>query len=315
MAITDVKAIDIMNYPPQCVRGLVDYNEWGEFRLMARTTFKTMFPTGRYPSAPDFPRDAVEEKVQKDLYGSQFVPYESIEKMILDMDVLGYDIICINATKLWSYRMHFCLIFDFTIDQVNEIVQKAKGRVIGGAGYNPFRIEESLKDVEKAVKEYGFKYVYFHPISFGLSVNDKRCYPLYAKCNELGIPVGMQVGHSAEPLPSGPGNPIHIDEVALDFPNLKINLSHTGWPWIDEWCSMVWKHPNVYGDISAYLPKSLDAHLIRFMNGSRGRNKILFGTNGLGLKTTIEQFKSLDITEQTAKRVLRENALEFLGIG
>lgn len=310
----DVKAIDIMNYPTQCMPGIFDYNQWEEFQQMARTTFKTMFPTGRFPTAADFPSNQEEERVYKATYGTQFNPYKSVSEMIKEMDMLGYDKICIVACKMWSYRRHFSLIFDFTIEQVNEIVQKSNGRVVGGAGYNPFRIEESLREIEKAVKEYGFKFVYFHPITFGLPVNDKRCYPLYSKCNELGIPVSMQVGHSAEPLPSWVGHPMYIDEVALDFPNLKINLSHTGWPWIDEWCSMLWKHPNVYGDISSYMPKSLDENLIRFMNGSRGRNKVMFGTNGLGLKPCIEQFKALNLKEETIRRILRENALEFLGL-
>ena len=304
----DIKAIDIMNYPTQCVPGIFDYNEWEEFQQMASTTFKTMFPTGRFPTTPE------ERETYKNLYGTQFNPYNSAEEMIQEMDRLGYDIICLSACKMWSYRRHFKLIFDFTIDQVNDVVQKSNGRVIGAAGYNPFRIEESLRDIEKGVREYGFKFTYYHPITFGLAVNDKRCYPLYAKCNELGVPVSMQVGHSAEPLPSWLGHPMNIDEVALDFPNLKINLSHTGWPWIDEWCSMVWKHPNVYGDISAYMPKSLDASLVRFMDGARGRNKILFGTNGLGLKACKEQFMALNIKDETKRRVLRENAGEFLGL-
>ncbi len=310
----DTLAIDIMNYPTQCVKGIFDFNEWEEFKQMARTTFKTMFPSGRFPTAPDFPQGPEEEEVYKRTYGTQFNPYQSVQEMIKDMDKLGYDKICISACKMWSYRKHHAMIFDFSIEQVYEVVKQAEDRIVGAAGYDPFNIEQSLQDIEKAVKEYNFKFVYFHPITFGLPVNDKRCYPLYAKCNELNVPVSMQVGHSAEPLPSSVGHPINIDEVVLDFPNLKINLSHTGWPWIEEWCSMLWKHPTVYGDISSYMPRSLDDSLIRFMNGSRGRNKVMFGTNGLGLKMCLEQFKALDLKEATVRRVLRENAIEFLGI-
>jgi len=60
---------------------------------------------------------------------------------------------------------------------------------------------ESLEDIEKAVKEYGFKFVYAHPITWGLPFNDRKLYPLYGLCSSLGVPVSMQVGHSAEPLP------------------------------------------------------------------------------------------------------------------
>ncbi len=295
----EIWAIDIMNYPYACNPAIMpSFGEIEEFKIMMRTTFKTRSPEpGRGPS-----REPVQES------------FSSVEEMIVSMDRLGYDKICINATKMWSYRYHYKLIYDFTIDQVNEIVQKAKGRVIGGAGYNPFRIEESLKDIDKAVKEYGFKFVYMHPITFGLSPRDKKLYPVYAKCNELGIPVSLQVGHSAEPLPGWVGHPMEIDEVALDFPNLKINLSHTGWPWISEWCDVVWKHPNVYGDISAYMPKRLEAEQVRFMDGGRGRDKVLFGTNGLGLQVCKEQFMALDIRDESKRRILRENAIEFLNL-
>jgi predicted TIM-barrel fold metal-dependent hydrolase len=151
-------------------------------------------------------------------------------------------------------------------------------------------------------------------MTFGVAPNDRRCYPLYAKCVELGVPVGFQVGHSAEVLPSNVGRPMLTDDVAIDFPDLKINLSHTGWPWTGEFCSMIWRHPNVYGDISAYFPSTLDKELVAFMDSSRGRNKILYGTNGFDLGRFKADFESLPISDKTRERVLRSNALEFLGL-
>jgi predicted TIM-barrel fold metal-dependent hydrolase len=126
--------------------------------------------------------------------------------------------------------------------------------------------------------------------------------------------VGFQVGHSAEVLPSDIGRPYNVDQIAIEFPNLKINMSHTGWPWTAEFCSMIWRHPNVYGDISAYFPSSLDPELIKFMDSSRGRNKILYGTNGFDLPRYKREFEELAISDKTRDRVLRLNALEFLGL-
>ena len=300
--VHDIKAIDIMNHPGEAGRkSEVSPFEYEEFKIMTRTTFKTVFK-GWVP-----PKEVMEQM-------AGFGGHRNTQDMIETMDKLGYDIIVVTATKMWSYYYHHKLIVDYRIDQVGEIVQEAKGRVIGAAGYNPFRIEESLKDIERGVREYGFKYVWFHPISFGLSPRDARCYPCYAKCNELGISVGVQVGHSAEVLPSWVGHPMEMDQVAIDFPNLKINLSHTGWPWVDEWCSMLWRHPNVYGDISAYFPKALDERQIRFMNGGRGRDKVMFGTNGISLIRCIEEFRDMDLKDETKRMVLRENAIRFLGL-
>ena len=299
----DIKTIDIMNYAGEV--GFYDYMfKWEEFKIMAVSTFKTQFG-GRVPSEEEF----------KQIKDSGFMGgHPSVEAMLKTMDEVGYDYVVISDVKMWSYRSHFQLIMDTGIDQINEYVQKGNGRIIGGVSYNPFRIDDSIRDIEKAVKEYGFKYAYFHPITFGLSPNDKKCYPLYAKCSELGVPVGMQVGHSAEPLPSWVGHPMDVDEVAIDFPNLKINLSHTGYPWVDEWCSMIFRHPNVYGDISAYNPRNLSAETVKFMNSSRGREKVMFGSNGYGLKLTKDQFMDLEIKDTTKTRVLRENAMEFLGL-
>ena len=124
--------------------------------------------------------------------------------------------------------------------------------------------------------------------------------------------VGFQMGQSAEILPSDVGRPMLADDVAIEFPDLRINLSHTGWPWVDEWCSMLWRHPNVYGDISAYYAKSLDERLVKFMNSSRGRDKVLFGTNSLGLQRCKEELIALDISEDTKHKVLHDNAVRFL---
>ena len=299
----DIKAIDVMNYPGEA--GFEDFIfKWDEFKIMAKSTFKSL-TGGRVPTEEEF----------KEMRKAGFMPgHNSVEELVKTMDEVGYAYCIITDVKMWSYRSHYRLIMDFGIDAVNDIVQKSKGRVIGGASYNPFRIDESLRDIEKAVKEYGFKYVYFHPITFGINPSDKKCYPLYAKCVELDIPVGMQVGHSAEPLPSMVGHPMYVDEVAIDFPTLKINLSHTGYPWVDEWCSMIFRHPNVYGDISAYNPRNLTSATVQFMNGGRGREKVMFGSNGYGLKLTKDQFLDLNIKDETKRRVLHDNAIEFFNI-
>lgn len=304
----DIKAIDIMNYPPQ-VKELVEYNfnDYAEWLHMAKTTFKPMLPMGRFPVTDE------ELEKHKHLYGTMFHPYETVADLVKAMDTIGYDRICVCAVRMWSLRSNR-FVWDFTCDQVQRLVEASKGRIIGAAGYNPFDIEGSLKEIEKAVKEYGFRFVYFHSMSFGLPPNDKKFYPLYAKCNELNIPVSVQAGHSAEPMPSMLGNPMLMDEIAITFPNLKINLSHTGWPWFREWCDLVWKHPNVYGDISAYMPKSLEPYQINFMFSGKGKHKVMWGTNGIGLARGKKELLEMEAKDDVKALILRENAVRFLGL-
>ena len=299
--------IDIMNYAPLVAPGLsgTEY-QFDEFQTMVRTTLRPLLRNGIVTTQWGREVDVAHPPTEPD-------PTLNIDGALAELDRTGCDAAVLACVKMWSYRSHHRLIMDMPEEVVAEAVQKGGGRFIGGAGYNPFRIDDSLRRIETFVRDHGFRYVYFHPMTFGLAPNDRRCYPLYAKCAELGIPVGLQVGHSAEPLPSNVGRPMLVDDVAIDFPDLKINLSHTGWPWTGEFISMLWRHPNVYGDISAYFPKSLDPELVRAMD-RQIRHKVMIGSNGLDLKRCVEELNELPLRDASKERILRQNAIEFLGL-
>jgi predicted TIM-barrel fold metal-dependent hydrolase len=299
--------IDIMNYAPFVAPGLsgTEY-QYDEFQTMVRTTLRPLLREGKITTQWGRVVAVEDPPTEPD-------PELKLADAVAQLDATGCDAVVLACLKMYSYRSHHQLIMDMPEEVVAEAVAQEPSRFIGAAGYNPWRIDESLRRIENFVREHGFKYVYFHPITFGMAPNDRRCYPLYAKCVELGIPVGMQVGHSAEPLPSDVGRPMLVDDVAIDFPDLKINLSHTGWPWTGEFISMLWRHPNVYGDISAYFPKALDPELVRAMDRQL-RHKIMLGTNGFPLERCLAELDELPLREETKARVRGENAAEFLGL-
>jgi uncharacterized protein len=291
----DIMAIDTMNRPFYCVRRKEDKDLYDiyEFNIMARSTFAGVLKRlGLKPG---------EEWKLVTAMGKG-----SLEAMLEEMDEVGVERTFLDPMVGWSRRDQK-LWGNYSIETLAELAEKSRGRVVAGAGYNPFRITESLREIERAVKEMGFKFVWAHPISFGLMPNDKKMYPLYIKGIELGIPICIQVGQSAEPLTSEVGHPMYADEVALDFPELILVLTHTGWPWTTEWISMVWKHPNVYGNIGAYMPSDLDPALVRFMDG-RGQDKVFWATNGLGMTRCKKEFMELPLKDETRRKVLRENA-------
>ena len=267
-----------------------------EMRVMAYTTFGNVFKKMGLKPGEEW----------KVLGGSG---KSSVAEMLAEMDEAGVERVVMNPMKFWSQREHK-LFHQIGTEEVYEMVKQANGRVVGGAGYNPFRIKESLEDIDRAVKEYGFKYVWSHPISFGLRFDDRRMYPLYAKCLELGITVGMQTGHSAEVLTSEPGHPMAADNVAIEFPDLTIILTHTGYPWIDEWCSMLWRHPNVYGMLNAYFPSGLQPETLRFVDSPRGRDKVLWGSHGFGITRWVNEFLESTISDKTKVKVLRDNPIK-----
>ncbi len=311
--LKDYPSIDIMNHILEIRRDLAGNPfAFREFQIMLQTTFKKLTAKPPETRAKGGGEDGSRKKSSGGGGTGMLSGHASPAECVADMDELGYAHIAVCATKMWSYHYHHDFIMDYPMDPIGDAVKETAGRIVGAASYSPFHIGQSIADVERGAKELGFKYVWFHPLSFGLPPNDRRFYPLYQKCVELDIAVGFQVGHSAEVLPSDCGRPMLADDVAIDFPDLRINLSHTGWPWVDEWCSMLWRHPNVYGDISAYYPKALDDRLIKFMDSGRGRDKVLFGTNGLGLERCKREFLELDIGEDTKRAVLYDNVARFL---
>lgn len=229
------------------------------------------------------------------------------KQFIADMDNAGFEKVFIVAVKMGSYRGRG-LANDFSNREVYEMIKDYPDRLVGMAGYDPLNIMASLREIETAVKEYGFKGVYAHTLGWDIRPDDRKMYPCYVKCVELGIPFSMQIGHSLELMPSEVGRPIYIDKVALDFPELTFIASHTGWPWCEELIAMASKHKNVYIDISAHLPRYLDQALVQFFD-TRGQEKVLFGTNAFGLKRCKQQFLEMSLKEDTKRKVLRDNAV------
>ena len=176
-------------------------------------------------------------------------------------------------------------------------------------GINPWKMMEGVRELETAVKEYGFVGAATHVASFA-PFNDKIWYPFYAKCCELDIPVISQIGHFGEMMSQDFGRPLYIDEVARHFPELRIVAGHTGWPWCDELISIALKNPNVYISMEAYLPRYWEPSMVKYLD-TRGRDKCMWGTD-LPItrpKQNLEQVMNLGLREQTLKAFLRNNAI------
>ncbi len=146
--------------------------------------------------------------------------YESMEAMIAKMDAAGVEKVFITQCKMWSYRNKW-MYMDTTLEEVTQYLTKYPDRFVGLAGYNPFRIKESLEEIERAVKEHGFKGIYIHIYGFDIPLHDSKMYPLYAKCVELDIPVSCRwVMYSKRCLASMPGLSISIG-LPVIFPTSK----------------------------------------------------------------------------------------------
>ena len=107
--------------------------------------------------------------------------YESIEEMLGVMDRAGVEKVFITQCKMWSYRRKW-MYMDTKLEDVLQYTERYPQRFVGLAGYDPFHIKESLAEIERTVREHGFKGVYVHIYGFDIPLNDRKMYPLYAKC-------------------------------------------------------------------------------------------------------------------------------------
>ncbi len=231
------------------------------------------------------------------------------------MDKAGVGIHCIVQIKMKSYR-HDKLIIDTKAQEVAKVIQAYPGRFIGFAGINPLEGMDGVKAMERSITKLGFKAAYLHVYGFNIPIDHRRLYPFYAKCEELGVPVSMQVGHSAEAMPSEMARPMLLDNIALDFPSLKIVGTHTGWPWCEEMIAMAWKHDNVYVGMDAHMPRYWDKNILSFVK-SRGQDKMIWGTNGPTAFThahILSQINELDLKPKVKAKLLRDNARKVLGL-
>jgi uncharacterized protein len=201
-------------------------------------------------------------------------------------------------------------------ERVAEFIRDYPDRFFGMASVNLHRPVEAVRELDRAVRELGFKALRIIPWLWELPPNHKLYYPLYVKCIELNIPFCTQVGHTGPLMPSETGRPIpYIDEIALTFPELKIVGGHIGYPWTDEMISLAWKHENVYIDTSAYLPRYYPPQLLHYMN-SYGQDKVLFATNFPMLKLDVcaSQAAALDLKPAAKAKFLSGNARRVFGI-
>jgi uncharacterized protein len=209
-------------------------------------------------------------------------------------------------------------------DYVAEVQRRFPDVLIGWASVDPWQGRAAIHELERAVTELGLRGLKLHPITQAFFPDDQRFYPLWAKAAELGIAVIFHTGHTGvgAGAPGGTGlklkyaRPIHLDDVAADFPTLTIIGAHPSWPWQDEMLSVALHKANVYFDLSGWSPKYFSPALIQYAN-TLLQNKVLFGSDCpvISPERWLADFETAPFRDEVRPKILLENARRVLGLG
>jgi predicted TIM-barrel fold metal-dependent hydrolase len=201
-------------------------------------------------------------------------------------------------------------------DEVASFVRAYPDRLLGIASVDLSRPMDAVRELRRCIRHLGFRGLRVVPWLWNLPPDDRRYYPLYAECIELGIPFCLQVGHTGPLCPSEPGRPIpYLEHVVLEFPELTIIAGHIGYPWTSEMISLATKFPNVYIDTSAYKASRYPVDFVEYLRG-RGRKKVLFGTNYpmITAQDCLRDLNTLGLDPETTDLFLRGNAQRLFSI-
>ncbi|MFQ5616643.1 MAG: amidohydrolase family protein [Anaerolineales bacterium] len=191
-----------------------------------------------------------------------------------------------------------------------------RGRLLPFASINPYIVNDLAAELQHLVDDYGFRGIKIYPVYQYHYPNEPRMYPLYAKAQELGLPMLVHTGSSVfKGARIKYGDPLLLDDVAIDFPKLIILMAHSGRPfWYEQAFWMARRHENVYMEVSGLPAKKL---LDYFPRLEMLAHKVVYGSDWPGnpdLRRNVEAIHALPISEEARQAILHDNAARILGL-
>jgi len=238
----------------------------------------------------------------------------SLDELVERLDSAGVDTALVPSLKFGS-RDHDAAPVDIPLQSVVDACEAYPDRFRGLFGIDPNTGMDGVRNLERAVEEHGFVGAMVIPYGFGYPPNHRRYYPFYAKCAELGVPVSIQVGHTAVRMSNEAGKPRYIEDVCVEFPELDVIALNVGWPWTEEVIAQVWTHPNLYLATTGHAPQYWGDELTNYIR-SRGRDKVMWGTNYpfIQFGESLDQLSDLNLMDGPSRKLLSQNARAVFGL-
>jgi predicted TIM-barrel fold metal-dependent hydrolase len=238
-------------------------------------------------------------RVKEDYFkaGDEFLQDIGADKLLADMDAVGVEraILTIPAKN--------------PDERVLAFPKLAPVRFAFAVSVDPRKLMRELWRLEALVREHPVVMARVVPFQVDRPPTDPVYYPLYAKCVELDLPISINTGIPGPPVPGECQNPMYLDRVCLDFPELKICMAHGADPWWGIAIRLMLKYRNLHLMTSAYAPKYLPPELIHFMN-TRGQDKVICASDHpvLPMARVVEEAQQLDLRDGVLDKYLYANA-------
>ncbi|MEO8241923.1 MAG: amidohydrolase family protein [bacterium] len=207
-------------------------------------------------------------------------------------------------------------------EDVAEIAAANSDIMIPFASIDPWKGKMALREAKRLVRDFGVRGFKFHPTFQGFFPNDPMAYPFYEVIQEEGAIALFHTGQTGvgSGMRGGMGmrlkysHPMCLDDVAVDFPDMKIIAAHPSFPWQEEALAVAQHKPNVYIDLSGWSPRYFPEILIKYAN-SLLKTKMLFGSDWPAITPDrwLKDFETLPIKDEVRPLILKENARKLLG--
>lgn len=222
----------------------------------------------------------------------------------------------VDAERETGYRR-------YANEEVAEACARHSDILIPFASIDPARGRMGAREARRLIADHGIRGFKFHPTMQGFYPNDRTAYPLYEAIAESGLPALFHTGQTGvgAGMRGGNGmrlkysNPMHLDDVAVDFPDMPIVLAHPSFPWQDEALAVATHKPNVWIDLSGWRPKYFPPILVRYAD-TLLRDRVLFGSDWpmIAPELWLEEFEALPIKAENRPGILKGNAARLLGL-
>ncbi|MBL7498984.1 amidohydrolase [Frankia sp. CNm7] len=227
---------------------------------------------------------------------------QAIDETLAKMDTHGIELALVNLTS----------------ETARTALRKHPARFAASLGVDPNDVMGAVRAIRQAVDEYGLRAVTLFPsgVSPRVPIDDRRAYPIYATCVELGLPVFVAVGVPGPRVPMAAQRVELVDQVCYDFPELRFVMRHGAEPWVNLAVKLMLKWPNLYYSTTAFAPKHYPKAIIDYAN-TRGADKIIYGGYypfGIELERTFTELDTVPFKADVWPKFLRHNAATVLDL-